>query len=88
MKTREEIYNEVVKSDMSSNVFIFVDVTDEVEFVFYIRPFDTIMKGLVSNYMNHVDTTTRKVAKTGDFEEDLYYLIDSLIEDAKEAEML
>lgn len=88
MKTREEIYNEVVKSDMSSNVFIFVDVTDEVEFVFYIRPFDTIMKGWVSNYMSNIDTTARKVARTGDFEDDLYHLIDSLIEDAKEAQML
>ena len=46
------------------------------------------MNGCVCNCLTNEETEKRKVAKTGDFEGDLYYLIDLLIEDAKAAQMV
>ena len=89
MKTREEIFNEVIHQyKENSEFYIFIHVVKSIEFIFWIYPFDAIIKGCVCDCEIPKYKETRKVAKTGDFEDDLYYLIDSLIEDAKEAQML
>ena len=46
------------------------------------------MEGNIWNWFTNEETRIRKVAKTGDFSDDLYYLIDLLIEDAKVAQMV
>ena len=46
------------------------------------------MKGCVWNCLTNEETGKRKVARTGDFEDDLYYLMDLLITDAKAAQMV
>ena len=88
MKTREEIFNEVIELYRKGTTFMFIDIADEIQFNIAIQPFYAIIDGCVWNWKTEEETETRKVAQTGEFEDDLYYLIDSLIEDAKEAEML
>ena len=89
MKTREEIFNEVTnRYYKNSEFYILVHIVSNIEFALWLYPFDAIMKGCVWNCLTNEETGKRKVARIGDFEDDLYYLIDSLIEDAKEAEML
>lgn len=89
MKTREEIFNEVTNRYCeNSEFYILVHIVSNIEFALWLYPFDAIMKGCVWNCLTNEETGKRKVARTGDFEDDLYHLIDSLIEDAKEAQML
>lgn len=89
MKRREEIFNEVIhRYKENSEFYIFIHIVNSIEFVFWIYPFDAIMNGCVCNCLTNEETEKRKVAKTGDFEDDLYYLIDLLVEDAKAAQMV
>lgn len=88
MKTREEIFNEVIELYRKGKTFFFVDITDEVQFNISIQPFYAIIDGCAWNWKTEEETETSKVAQTGDFEDDLYYLIDLLIEDAKAAQMV
>lgn len=88
MKTREEIFNEVLELYRKRKTFISIAITDEVELYFHISLFYPIIEGKSWNWLTDEETETRKVAKTGEFEDDLYYLIDLLIEDAKAAQMV
>lgn len=89
MKTREEIFNEVIHQyKENSEFYIFIHIVNSIEFVFLIYPFNAIIEGCVYDSETPEETEKRKVAKTGDFEDDLYYLIDLLIEDAKAAQMV
>lgn len=88
MKTIDEIFNEVLELYRNGRTFMFIDITDEIQFNIAIQPFDAIMDGCAWNWKTEEETEMRKVAKTGDFEGDLYHLIDILIEDAKVAQMV
>ena len=88
MKRREEIFNEVIELYRKGTTFMFIDITDGIQFNIAIQPFYAIMDGCAWNWKTEEETETRKVAKTGDFEDDLYYLIDLLVEDAKVAQIV
>ena len=87
MKTREEIFNEVLENLSEGKDIFTISITDELRFAFVLSNYDAIMEGNIWNWFTNEETRTRKVAKTGKFEDDLYYLIDLLIEDAKVAQM-
>ena len=88
MKTREEIFNEVLENLSEGKDIFTISITDELIFAFVLSNYDAIMEGNIWNWFTNEETRTRKVAKTGDFSDDLYYLIDLLIEDAKVAQMV
>lgn len=83
MKTREEIFNEVLESTHKGRTYIFIDIINDVQFLIDTQPLDAIMEGSVRDWETAEETEIRRVAKTGEFEDDMYCLIDLLIEDAK-----
>ena len=86
MKTREEIFNEVLENLSEGKDIFTISITDELRFAFVLSNYDAIMEGNIWNWFTNEETRTRKVAKTGEFEDDLYYLIELLLEDAKVAQ--
>ena len=88
MKRREEIFNEVLENLSEGKNIFTISITDELRFAFVLSDYDAIMEGNIWNWFTNKETRTRKVAKMGEFEDDLYYLIDLLIEDAKVAQMV
>ena len=81
MRTREEIFEEVSNRYENGETCILVHLGSSTEFTIWLNPSDAIIRASVYDLQTYEEAARIKVAKTGDFEEDLYNLIDLLIEE-------
>ena len=81
MKSIEDIYYEFV---CGNTVFITLEEGSNLKMSIY--PDRAFIVGRLYDCNRDFYVSTKRVALTGDFEDDLYYLIELLLEDAKVAQ--